>query len=444
MKIKYSGFPLNLKEKNRQLLKKMVSPLCGLTTQVAYASKTSMDPALFTVGVSLTGVHLLLGRPDPGKGGYHIGGMGIYKDEALIKGLAESAERYSQLMADFLIRDRLFCSYSELIAKGETVLPIEFLIPFSSESYERPGFVFQKFSGDSSLSWVQLQRVSDGKKYWIPMQMLFVGYNIQKDRGEPWIMSAVTTGTAVHVTESAAIRNALLELIQIDSAMGHWYTKSNAYRIVLDARTYALERLIEKLAPKNAAEPLFYWLPNADLPGFSIACLLHFSKKIPEVAVGLGSDTSLEDAMYKAYLEAIGVVHLARMIILREKIEPAGNTEDGIFDLDSNVSLYARGGGNHRWTERFLQSKTIAARDIPQDMSGTIEEQTANLLYSFKDKSLFLINLTPPEISELGFVVARAWSPDLLSLCLPSAVPSIHPRFKQYGSCCYDDPHPYP
>jgi len=59
-------------------------------------------------------------------------------------------------------------------------------------------------------------------------------------------------------------------------------------------------------------------------------------------------------------------------------------------------------------------------------------------------KELIHMDLTTTEANALGLVVSRVWSPNTLSLSLPSSVPSQHPRFKAYGGITHDALHPYP
>jgi len=69
-----------------------------------------------------------------------------------------------------------------------------------------------------------------------------------------------------------------------------------------------------------------------------------------------------------------------------------------------------------------------------------------HLIAAFKEtgKELAFLDLTTPDIADLGFRVARVWSPDTLSLSLPSAAPVLHPRFRAYGGVIRESPHPYP
>ena len=433
-----------------KLSQRMLSPLCGLTQEIGIITRSRNDPRLATAGVNLTGVHLLLGRPDPGRGAYHIGGVGVYYHEAIIKALGESVERYSQLMSEFIIKNkikRIFASYEE-IKNTHNVVKKEFLDIYSSAQLAQTDFIFTGFDPHKPLTWLEFESVISKNKVWVPAQCVFIGYSYQQD--EPRLMPAVTTGTATHITYPKAIRSALLEIIQIDSAMGHWYTNYPAYEIQFDERTKPFEQLMEHYSESWHKKPLFYWLPNADLGCFTIACVFVNEKgHIPRVAVGLGADTSLLQAMYKAYLEAYGVVGLSRMILFKEKYndsEDVSVNSKKIFDLDSNVGLYAKGELYSRFEERFLKSSCIKASDLPADMPGSPTEHVRKIIEIFAQAKHELIHMdiSSLEARELGFVVSRMWSPNLLSLCLPSAVSFNHPRFKSYGGVSHDDPHPYP
>ena len=86
------------------------------------------------------------------------------------------------------------------------------------------------------------------------------------------------------------------------------------------------------------------------------------------------------------------------------------------------------------------------AKDLPSNISGTETEQLQKITQSFYDsgKQLYSTNIDMVEANELNLFVERFWSPDTLSLCLPSYVPKLHQRFKDYGGIVREDPHPYP
>lgn len=211
-----------------------------------------------------------------------------------------------------------------------------------------------------------------------------------------------------------------------------------------------MKRLIDKYFKALLRHPKFYWIQNADLCGMTVACVMENPRGVfPEMCVGLGADATLTGAMYKALLEANGVSHLGNMFLLEEMLDSSdGGTFDPttMFDLDRNVGYYAKGGNRERIVAKFLQANTMRASEAPKDLEGESTDLIRMVTDTFRNtgKELVLADLTTIEAEELGFVVPRVWSPDVLSLALPSAVPLRHGRFSAYGGVEHEDPHPYP
>lgn len=431
-------------------LTKMLSPFMGICQEIGYLKRSHSDPRLITIGGGLTGVHMLLNREDPGKGGYHIGGMGFFHSEAMIKTLAETAERYSQLMSEFFLKNRVerrFESYNNM-EKNTFFIPKESELSFFTESqFSKARFPFQPFDRNKPMTWVKTNSLCSKQEMWIPAQLIFIGYSIQKD--EPWLLSAVTTGTAAHTNYEKALIGAISELIQIDTAMGHWYTDTKAQEIIIDERLAFFNSILKKVTNHNSTKPLFFLLPTPDLVGFTVACLFkRSSPSVPRYAIGLGFDFSLENAMYKAYMEGSGVVGLARLNAFKDKF--SGNeshNSQGIYDLDTNTTHYALGQYEKIIEEKFFRVPSIAASDLQNDLEFENDNECLSFLLQLlkkTNKELIHFDLTLPEVKNLGFHVARVWSKDLLSLCLPSAIPVNHPRFEIYRGVTHDFPHPYP
>jgi len=197
----------------------------------------------------------------------------------------------------------------------------------------------------------------------------------------------------------------------------------------------------------NGNKPTFFWIPNADLPGFTIACLyLNEAGGKPAVAVGLGCALQLPEAIYKAWLEAAGVRQLAAMALIELPLtaQKLRTIARGIYDLDTNVCWYADGRGADLVRERFASSNPLAASELPPDGPRETPAAIAHLVSAFDEtgKEVYQQDLTTPDIAELGFVVERVWSPDTLSLCMPSAPPAAHGRFQAYGGLAHGHPAP--
>jgi len=432
------------------LLERMLSPLCGLDQRISLSLLGEVAPPVICAGAELTGVHVLLGTAPPPPGSYHIGGMGLSPDDALIRTLAETVERYAQLTAEvYGLYQITLETHAALVAQGRHVLAERHLSLFEPQQHGRPGFPYGPFDRHLPLGWVEGGPLTGGPPCLVPAQLVFVGYRTRAEQGEPIICSAVTTGTAAHLTHDRALANALLELIQIDSAVGHWYSSWKARRVLLDGRVGWVDRVIRRYG-RGVPGPQFFWLPNPDLPGFTIACLFRGAGGgIPAVAVGLGCDLGLAGALYKAWLEAIGVCRLAAIEVLQldaGAVEATPEGEPGIYDLDTNVAWYASGHGARLIEERFEGAAPVATADLPPDLELQGEAAVSYLVEAFRrtGKELNRWDLTAPDVGELGFAVERVWSPDTLGLPLPSAPPRRHERFRQYGGASHGHPHPYP
>ncbi len=426
------------------LLRRMLCPLSGLGQSVGFARRGSLEPRVAISGGDMTGVHVLAERRPPREGAYHIGGSGTTYEEVVIRTLGETIERYAQFLPSR--REILVASLASMRAEGLCVVANEGCSFFSEAQLQRDGFPFAPLTEETAIGWVAARTFPDGEECWTPAQQSLVGY--LKDELEPLYMAGVTTGTAAHTSVVAATRNALLELVQIDAAVGHWYGAVEAVEIGPDGRTQALSHLIEPRLHSGGPVPRFLWLPSADLPGFAVACVLEWNE-IPRLAVGLGCDLVLTRAMHKAFLEGAAVAQLAKVILFRQATsgqEPGIGDTQAMYDLDTNVAHYAVHADAMAIREKFGQCRRIAALDLPADRGGGAANDVRTLTEAFAAvrKRLALFDLTTSDVQALGFRVVRLWSPDLLSLPLPSAPPLEHPRFAAYGGAGHEAPHPYP
>jgi thiazole/oxazole-forming peptide maturase SagD family component len=450
MQATVQSLDLTMKHGTRTLMRRMVSPLCGLDQRVSFMTRGRFDPTFMTMGAQLTGIHVLQKRPEPKFTAYHIGGGGIFLDEPLIRTFGETIERYSQLLSEVAAGESFEVStYDAIAARGEPVLAPDELRFFSDAQHEAPELPFQRFDPNRQMAWISVQSLTHGSTLWVPAQLLLVGYRPKTEDGEPWLTAAVTTGTASHTDPKRAMRNALLELVQVDAAMGHWYTSARAPEIVLDRRTSGLVRLLDRHFSHTAVAPKFFWLQSPDLPGICIACVVRSRTELPAIAVGLGCDLSLMPAMYKALLEAVSVRHLAKITLLYQPSSDGDGSgaaaPEPITDFDSNVAWYAKPGNHDVIDIKFDADSPIPAADLPTDSRLELQQENGMLVDAFRrsDKQLVFMDLTTDDVRELGFRTFRLWSPDMLGLSLPSFPTVAHRRFESYGAVTCERPHPY-
>jgi ribosomal protein S12 methylthiotransferase accessory factor len=453
MKLVASTADLNLKDSTKRLVLKTLGQFTGLQQQVSFLVRSRYGPRFVIGGVELTGVHQLQGRRKPrGVSPYHIGGVGLIPEESVIRCVGETLERYAQLVAEISKQHTIdFASYDDMRRRDEDIVSQAVLEPFTPIQHAQPQFPFARAESHQPLGWIKARSLVHERHVWVPAQMLLVGYAAKKDQGEQRIGAGVTTGSAAHILRDHALRNALLELIQIDSAMGHWYSGAPAYAIVNDSRTATIEQIIERHCHPLGPQIEFFWIPNPDMPGFTIACLIK-QERFPVVAAGLGIDLGLNRAMYKALLEATGVAGLSKVALIEACTSDDDKWADpridinGMHDLDVNVLYFALPGRAAKAVEgRFGKAQPLFASELPPDDRRSCQEHIDVIVRAFADtgKELVLLDLTTPDLRELGFCAVRAWSPDLLPLSLPSAPTLNHQRFKAYKGPMDNGPHPY-
>jgi thiazole/oxazole-forming peptide maturase SagD family component len=456
MRINIVSMDGELRSATARLLDRLVSPLCGIDQGIGFIRRGRGDPHFAIAGAELTGVHYLLGQREAGS--YHIGGGGVTVEEAVIRTLAESLERYGQLIAASAgSHDIKLATHRDLSQCDERVVDPSKLHFFTDKQAAALDFPFQPFSVDSPMGWVCARSALDHGEYWVPAQLAFVGYMINSDAGERRIAAGVTTGTAAHTSRITARRNALLELIQIDAVMGHWYTDRVAPEIVHDASSVSLQNLITQYFPDTFPQPRFYWLPTAETSVCVVACAIRKAGgALPSVSIGLGADYSAVRAMYKALVEAVGVMQLAKVGLVNETLERwriseaeeehSGTDQALILDLDSNVTYYAAGSDRHFVDRKFGGGRPVHASQLPDHVGLRDDDQVADMLDALAKASVEVVelDLTTPDVAAVGFNVARMWSPDLLPLCLPSCPPKRHKAFARYGGATHSRPHPYP
>ena len=453
-----SAFQLSISEHNPRLnpvydrlARRIVSPLTGLSRTLGFMMRGRDEPRIIVSGAQLTGVEHLLGK----KGGltYHIGGCGIYTEEALIRSVGETVERYAQVVKPLTTDyESMFATQESMIASGRETVLGPFSRPYLKRQYEQDNFAYSPLEVNSPITWTPTRSLITGKTMWVPAQLLYIGYQLRHQEGEPWLSSAVTTGSAAHTSPKRAVLSALYELIHGDAAMGHWYSSRVAPRIQFGKRLSALKDILDHYLYRSQVTPTFHYL---ELPGFDIhvtACVMRNRQGSGRGHnLGLGVSASLEESMYKSFLEAAAGVQLSKMLrISPELVDGAvgARTTDTsqMFDLDANVAHYARPQGAERLEKKFTMDDDLSSDDLPSYEVSDVHAEIESVIdgYARIGAELVFVDCTTPEARQLGFYVPRVWSPDTMSLCLPSAPPLNHPRFNAYGGAEDTvEPHPY-
>jgi thiazole/oxazole-forming peptide maturase SagD family component len=444
---------------SNHLVEDVLRPICsehgGITQSLLVSPiKYPQDLDLKSVMMQMPGYHRVLISPHV-EMQYHLCGYGASYEEAIIRLVGEAIERYSLMMAQATMAHKIrYASYDEVARDGK-VVPFEYLRPFSDADYEklnRGNYAgLKRLERDDTVGWVKCPSLFDSEmEIWVPAQMLFVGYKLSREHGEVAFCPGFSTGTAAHTTHAKALQNALLEFIEIDALMLHWYTNLSAPAVTIDNLTVA--SLIPKLLAADSRYEVLALdlrvMEEVDANVFG-SVLINKHDERPLIVFGAQGHLDPARAFYRGLTEAMAIAFLGVYGPLYLPKDYLISTSGLTFtDLDRNVSFFASPEGGEQKKE--VIRKMVGGRKVLSGMknyeTGDVEAETARLVRQLSSVSEYgvYLDVTPPESRSRGWKVMRVFFPELVTMCVPGVPYSEHPRMKAFGGVRNEYPHPLP
>lgn len=160
----------------------------------------------------------------------------------------------------------------------------------------------EKFNVDKTIEWLQARK-ADGQAVFVPIDVVYYPLNIDRKL----VSEADSSGVAAHFDKDEAVRRGLLELLERDAIMRLWMSKQSPEQISWD------------IFPEYFKKRNSYWeklgriTSVLDLSHDGVAIVIVISRSAQEdypyfVCGAAASDSSLEEALDKAYQEAEGLL----------------------------------------------------------------------------------------------------------------------------------------
>ncbi|GGM78486.1 YcaO-like family protein [Dactylosporangium sucinum] len=384
---------------------------------------------------------------------YHLSGYSLYHEDAMIRMMGEAVERYAGMVAVRLFDQEFrYATFRELSREGEC-LPLEYLGMFSPEQQRDIGRLLHGYADrppteDDVIAWVRCPALTrPGEDLWVPAQMFFGGYTPSATHGDLLFTPSFSTGTAAHVSLENALRNALIEIVQLDSFILNWYTPNPCPQVVIDDDDVLRVLDTMRLGPDSDYRVKATYLTRPDLPLPTIAVVLdRKTDALPILSYGMQGDADPQRALLRAAMESAAILVLPTFsgIFDPTGVHAAANATH-YLDLDSNVLFYASPPDADRKRAIFADrsSGSVKLSEIaPLSGSSTLESLIA--MVAGVSRWATYLDVTPPELADTDWKVVRVLIPELLSMCLPGMPPKAHPRMVAHGGVTNDYPHPVP
>jgi ribosomal protein S12 methylthiotransferase accessory factor len=436
-------FPPTCVEESLERLDRAVSPLVGIVRDVSQLMPAADEPRLTAFACALASSAATTGWSTV----EYAGSAHVSPTRARAASIGEALERYS---ATFVPDDQLVTTASELGTAA--VAPDSFAL-FHERQFVS-GFPFVPFEPTRRLSFTEAFSLLDGSPAFVPAQLVYL-HPPRKD--ERLIGYPTSNGLACGPTLEEAILAGLLELVERDAMMIAWSNRLTLPRLAWREHVEIAREDAQLFAPTGLRYSAL------DASGFfgipATIGILHGSPgEAAALAFGAGCAKSIVDAWRTCLAEAFSVHRWLRTILQAEPDRRVGSPAD-VRTLDDHMLFFGTGERSDR--TRFLEASSCErdSRDVPtlpgRTATATIDEIVRRL--DERGVSAYAVDVTSPDVEELGVKVVRVVAPQLCALDVFGTAP-YRGGTRRYTAASeaglsnspldFDDlnplPHPYP
>ena len=373
------------------------------------------DPRLFHAVTDVTDTAWLYGRGGRGENGAtgNGGGAGLTSELAIASAIGETIERTCSSIYDQ--RSLVVSSYADLQRVGKrAVSPYSFAL-FSDRQYSRPDFAYHRFSEDLVVSWAYGYSLAKEEPILVPACLVYLPYKYEHH--DDLIADGVSTGLCCARSVPEAILGGLYEVIERDAIMIMWMNKLPCPRLNPSSDLWLSTLLQERFGPSGLILSINDISTDIPIP-VVFGLLVDEQNEGIAVTVGAAANLNAEEAALKALVEAaqgrLWIKHIERRRGIRKYREDFSDVESfedhvrlfGSLDKIPYVDFLLRSP-----VERdILSVQTLGAMEPAQDLRKCVDTLAA------KGLDVIAVNLTQPDVEELGFHVVKVLVPGLVDI----------------------------
>jgi ribosomal protein S12 methylthiotransferase accessory factor len=381
-------------------LRRAVSPYTGIVGSVEECLHGTADPALFQFACKLTAgeriVGASLGRL------YSVGGIGATRAEAARAAVGEALERYS---ASYVPHERLVVATARMLGPA-AVEPARFGL-FSGRQHAVPDFPFRPFTADTRIAWVEGRSLRDGRAAYLPAELVYLGRATVP--GAIPIGYSTSSGLACDEDAGSATVKAILEVLERDAFMVVWANRLSMPLITTDDGLPGLDDF-RRAGLRFAA---------IDLSAIHrVPCVLGVVRAPDGVPGALGVGAAASPTVARAWWKALSEAFSARAAAVKLALLDPDVSGRSVVSFEDHIRYYA----DHEPARRtaFLDASTdrTPVGSVTLLEGGCPEEWLPALCkrVAIAGSSVYAVDVTAPDVLELGVSVIRVVAPELCAL----------------------------
>jgi ribosomal protein S12 methylthiotransferase accessory factor len=347
------------------------------------------------------------------------------RDMAVVKALGESIERYCAAAAD--PDDLRLARFRDL---DEPAVPPADWALFEAAQYGA-GLPVPRFDEETPIRWARGFSLRRDTPVLVPASFAYIPYTPIEGEARilPW---QVSTGLASHTSLARAALKALLEVVERDAFMLFWHRRIRCPEVdvsSLEGRgAQVLRRLVDRA--QVLGHRCDVRLLTLDIPLPIVLVTLSSDTHKPYVVMGCAADCDPEVALRLAFEEALLSLHGITTIAEQDPVyTPTALAYADIRDLLKHAWVYAVDPELRAVTADQLRfAGRVRANDLPRGPSGSTLAQLRWLVEQLAARDLdpIVVDLTTPDIDDVGFKVVRGMIPGMQPL-------DVDHRFRHLG-----------
>ena len=376
----------------------------GLIQELDWYAVRYDDPQLEHCHTTLADIGCFTGQ----EANRYTGGTALTKQAALAKAIGESVERYCADLADR--DDVLLAPYREV--RGRATDPRRYVLWPSSHG-QRADWPFVPAGEEVAIGWVQGFSLTRGEPTLTPATIVHVPYEPHAP-GDRFEVGPVS-GYACAATLEEAILGGIYEVVERDAFMIFWYNWLPAP--VFDLRSVTSPELRQTLDRYHSAPVRLYCADiTTDVGIPAVLAVMTGQPPWPAAVVATAAGLDVEAAAAHALYE-LAANHLSvRWQLEQGRHAPAnladiaGPEDHGLLYTNPELLPYLAPVLQPRGLVRF-QDVSVRA---PADVKACIELCVQRLAQ--QDLEVIVVELTTPDVAELGFRVVKVLIPGMQPL----------------------------
>ena len=333
----------------------------------------------------------------------------------------EMLERYASIVPH--TKPELAGSYNELTRAGYRMVSPERLSMSKFSDEVRKQYGFDTYSDDKSYRWRKTINLTDGMDYYLPEQVMY--YDAQLVSGEKRFLYETSNGCAMGGTYEEAAVYALLELVERDAFLMHWYNRIAPKQLdISGVKNDYLRDVVRYMNCIGYEMRVMDITMETGIPAIWVAAIdrNHHGKMKCYNAAGAHMDP--EKALEGALVEvatSIGIYdRMIRSGKLDEKLAQLSGQPGNVIDMEDHVYFYALEENYHHIEPYYRNEEKVdfteRFRDwySQEDHSFTPEQ----FIDRFRDrhKEIYVGVLDSEVNRELGLWCVKAVVPTMLTM----------------------------